>query len=146
MTLLLANLIFWWLPPNSVDFYRGAFHHPVWFVCFVGVFSVTPSRLICSASLGSLHHWRAWIPLPIFSASSGVLACCALVGTCSSGRWSSLREFHGVLNRLISSILIQTGCFHHPIFRTAYLEPDWTSPGAHWTLQSWLSRCMDFFW
>ena len=147
MTIFLADVAFWWRSPDCVNvFNRGVFHHPVWFVSFVGVFSVTLSCLIFLASLGNLHHWRAWRPLSIRSASSGALAWSVRVDTGSLGRCSSLGEFHGVLNHSIPSIFIQKGCFSHTLSHIAAWETDWPSIGASWTWKAWSSRHRDYFW
>ena len=126
-------------------FHRGVFHHPVWFVCFVGVFSVTPSRLIWFSSLGRLLHWRSWRPLSICSASSGTLSWRILIDTCSLGVFSLPVDFHGILNRLILSVFICTGCFCHPLCSTSVWVTGWTSTGACWTCQAWSSRRMYVF-
>ena len=82
---LLYDWEFWWRSPNSVGYYRGLLHHLVWFVCFVEVFSVTLSCLICLDPSGRLHHWRACGHLSTRYASSGVLVRHVLVDTCYSG-------------------------------------------------------------
>ena len=132
MTLPLSGLACWWCSPDCVGFFNGGmFHHPVWFICFVGVFSVTPSRLICSTSSGCLYHWRDSRPLLILSTSSDALFWHVLVDTCSLGRCSSPGEFHGVLNHSIPFVLIRTGGFFHLLSRTAAQGPTWPSPGDY---------------
>ena len=74
--------------------------------------------LLCSASLGHLHHWRTWRPPSLRFASSGVLAWRFLGDPCSSGRCSSPGKFPGILDRLAPSALIWTWCFCHPLRRT----------------------------
>ena len=104
------------------------FHHPVCFVCLVGVFSVIPSCLIWSAPLWSLHQWRDCIHLLLRSASSELLALHVLVDPWSSGMCYLPVEFHGVLNRSVPSALIWTGCFsspsllRHPLWRTCWVH------------------------
>ena len=113
-------------------FYWGVFYHLVWFVCFVGFFSVTPSSLIGLESSECLYHWRAWRPLSIRSASSDALALIILVDTCSLGQCSSPGEFRGLLKHSIMFVLIQIGCFCHPLFLTSLLGTAWTSPWSLW--------------
>ena len=127
-------------------FSMGVFHHPVWFVCLVGVFYVTSSWLIYLTPLGRLNHWRDWRPPSIRSDSSSALSWRVFVDPCSLGRCSSLGEFHGVLYRKVPSTLIWTGCFFHPLCRTAAQGNAWTFLGNCWTQQDWFSCRRDSFW
>ena len=116
----------------------GGVHRTAWFflgvcsithfVCLVGVFSVTPSRLICLELSRSFNHWRYWRPPSIRSASPRKLAWSVLVDTCSLGRFYSPGEFHVVLNRSVPSAFIWTGCFCHTPCRTSAWGTDWPSP------------------
>ena len=88
-------------------------------VCLFGWgVSITPYCLICLDPSGSLHHWRAWRHSSLRFASYCTLAISFLGDKCSLGRCSSLGELPGFLERLVTSALICTGCFGHPLHRT----------------------------
>ena len=94
-------------------FYWGVFHHSVWFVCLVGVVSVTPYHLICLAPSGRLHQWGAWRPPPLRFSSYGALAWYFLGDPRSIWRCSSPVEFPGVLTFSVLSALVWKWCFCH---------------------------------
>ena len=105
MTLCLSNVACCCHSLHCIGFFNGMFNQYVWFLCFVGVFSITPFDVDLLGLLGKFSSLEGYIYLcPIRSAYYGTLACHVLVVLCFLVKCSSPGEINDLVNRYVPAI------------------------------------------
>ena len=105
MNLCLANVACCCHPLDYIGFFYGVFNQYVWFLCFVGVFSITPFDVDLLGLLRKFSALEGHIYLfPICSASCGALAWHIFVVLCSLVKFYLLGEINDLVNRYVPAI------------------------------------------
>ena len=126
-------------------FYRGVFHHLVWFVwlgCFLSpriAWSAHPPRGVCiTGGLGDLC-FSALPPPECLIGATFLIPAHRGGALLQESSWASLTARFRLP-------WFGPGVFCHPLHSIAAQVTDWPSTGARWTQQAWYSICRGSFW